>query len=105
MRNEIDTVGVFVPTYFTNRKDLTLEEAYLLSLILDLARRREKIDYTNQAFSNVMKRDVRTISRWLVLLEKRGYIETIGKAQNRVILITKKTNGIKKQFYNDRGNE
>ena len=103
MRNEIDTIGVFIPTYFTDRKDLTIEEAYLLSLFVDLAKRREKIDYTNQAFSNLMKRDIRTISRWLVLLEKRGYIQIVGKAQNRVILITAKTNGIKKQFYKERG--
>jgi CTP-dependent riboflavin kinase len=103
MRNEIDTIGVFIPTYFTDRKDLTIEEAYLLSLIVDLAKRREKIDYTNQAFSNLMKRDIRTISRWLVLLEKRGYIQIVGKAQNRVILITAKTKGIKKHFYKERG--
>lgn len=99
MRNEIDITGVFVPTYFTDQKDLTIEEAYLLALLVELVRRREVIDFTNQAFSTQMKRDVRTISRWLDILVKRKYIEILGKAQNRVIIVTAKTFKLKKDYY------
>lgn len=105
MRNEIDTVGIFFPDYFLDRKDLTIEEAYILALIYELVKRHERIDYSNKAFANKIHRNERSISRWLDLLEKRKYIEMKGNAQNRIIFLTKKTFKIRKDFHDERGNE
>ena len=99
MRNQIELDIVNVPDYFTQRKDLTLEEAYLLSVIYQLVKKGERIDYSNYAFSVQMKRDERSVSRWLTLLQKRKYIFIKGRVQNRLIFITNKTRQVESEYY------
>lgn len=103
MRNKITIKGIFTPIYVITQKDLTVEESYIFSIMLNTSNQHEKIDYTNQAYADIIGRDVRTITRCINMLIKRNYIRVVGSGKKREFKLTSKIFDLKKEFENKKG--
>lgn len=98
MRNKIEIKDIHTPIYVITQKDLTVEESYIFSIMLNASYRHEKIDYTNKAYAEIIGRDVRTISRCIDMLIKRNYIRVVGYGKKREFKLTSKIFELKEKY-------
>lgn len=91
MKEQIDILQLEINPNVVVLRDISWNEKFLLSMLLQQEKKGEKLDYTNASFIPYFHLSIRQISRLLNHLKLMGYIDMVEIDYERIITITEKT--------------